>query len=208
MTTSSDSRRPICATCLRAKAACICAFVQPVQTDVELLVLQHPREVGNAKNSGRLLHLCVGGSVLAVGERFDTCELDALLHGGGREPVLLYPSTPADTLLGMPPPTSAEPGLLASPGRVRLVVLDATWRKSRKMLYLNPGLQRIPRYGLEDAPASAYRIRKAHAPHQLSTLEAAAQALAQLQAGTGAAHTLLEAFNAFVEQQASFARRP
>jgi DTW domain-containing protein YfiP len=89
---------------------------------------------------------------------------------------------------------------------VRLVVLDATWRKSRKMLYLNVALQRLPRLALADVPASGYHIRKAHAPHQLSTFEAAACALAQLQGTEAAWPRLLEAFNAFVEQQASFAR--
>ena len=62
------------------------------------------------------------------------------------------------------------------------MVLDATWRKSRKMLYLNPGLQALPRLALQgDLPASRYgALRKAHAPGQLSTLEAAACALQRL----------------------------
>jgi DTW domain-containing protein YfiP len=83
-------------------------------------------------------------------------------------------------------------------------VLDATWRKSRKMLHLNPGLQTLPRLALEDVPASAYRIRKAHAPHQLSTLEAVAHALVQLE-GEQVAASLLGSFDAFVAHQAAFA---
>jgi DTW domain-containing protein YfiP len=206
MTDPSKPRRVTCAACLRAQPACICAFVRRVQADAALLVLQHPLEVANAKNSGRLLHLCVGASTLAVGEAFDPVELHALLHADGREPLLLYPPTPADAAAGLAAPPEPPPGLLAAPGRVRLVVLDATWRKSRKMLYLNPSLQRLPRMALADVPASGYRIRKAHAPHQLSTLEATAYALAQLQGTEAVSQHLLEAFNAFVEQQASFAR--
>lgn len=201
MTNPPPVRRATCAACLRALPACICPFVRPVESAVELLVLQHPMEVANAKNSGRLLHLCLAGSRLAVAEAFDPAQLDALLHANAREPVLLYPPTPGDAA---PEPV---PALLGSPGRVRLVVLDATWRKSRKMLYLNPPLQRLSRLALADVPASNYHIRKAHAPHQLSTLEAAACAIAQLEGGGQASAPLLEAFNAFVEQQASFARR-
>jgi hypothetical protein len=59
-------------------------------------VLQHPLEVRNAKNSARLLHLCLPGSRLAVGERFDPSELASLLTAGGRTPVLLYPATPGE----------------------------------------------------------------------------------------------------------------
>lgn len=192
-------KRAVCAVCLRAQSACICRWIAPVAPQAALLVLLHPLEVGNAKNSGRLLHLSVAGSELIVGEAFDADALDGLLHADGRTPVLLYPHTPDD--LHLPPPP-ALPALPAS--MLRLVVLDATWRKSRKMLYLNPGLQRLPRLALTDVAPSNYRIRKAHAPHQLSSLEAAAQALGQLE-GDGARYgALLDAFDGFVSQQASY----
>jgi DTW domain-containing protein YfiP len=188
----------MCAACLRARSACICRWVTPVASRVALLVLQHPLEVRNAKNSARLLHLCVPGSRLEAGEAFDAAELHALLHADGRTPLLLYPDTPGDV---MPPPT-LDAAVLAAPEGVRLVVLDATWRKSRKMLYLNPALQRLPRLALREVSASAYRIRKAHAPHQLSTLEAAARALAQVEDDAARYQPLLDAFDGFVQQQA------
>ena len=195
LTLPDTARRPMCAACLRAQSGCICRWVTPVAGRVELLVLQHPLEVRNAKNSARLLHLCVSGSRLAVGEAFDAAGLHALLHAGGRIPVLLYPATPGAAA----PPDAAA---LAAPEALRLVVLDGTWRKSRKMLYLNPLLQQLPRLALHDVPASAYRIRKAHAPHQLSTLEAAACALAQVEDDAARYRPLLQAFDGFVQQQA------
>jgi len=192
-------KRAVCGVCLRAQSACICRWIAPVAPQAALLVLLHPLEVGNAKNSGRLLHLSVAGSELAVGEAFDADVLDGLLHAGGRTPVLLYPHTPDDPSLPLP-----FPALPAS--SLRLVVLDATWRKSRKMLYLNPALQKLPRLALTDVAPSNYRIRKAHAPHQLSSLEAAAQALGQLE-GDGARYgALLDAFDGFVSQQAAYVR--
>jgi DTW domain-containing protein YfiP len=194
------TRRAACAACLRAHSACICGWITPVASRAALLVLQHPLEVGNAKNSARLLHLCVAGSRLAVGEAFDANALDALLHEGGRVPVLLYPDTPGATA----PAPALDAALLTQPDALRLVVLDGTWRKSRKMLYLNPALQCLPRLALGNVPASAYRIRKAHAPHQLSTLEAAAYALAQIEANAAAYAPLLDAFDGFVAQQASY----
>ena len=124
--TPDSSRRASCAACLRAQSACICGFVRHVALPAALLILQHPLEVGNAKNSARLLHMCVQGSVLAVGEAFDPVELDMLLHAGGRTPVLLYPETPGVASLAL---DSAIP-----PEQSLIVVLDATWRKSRKML--------------------------------------------------------------------------
>ncbi len=200
MSQPPPSRRATCAACLRAQSACICRWVRPVASPAALLILQHPLEVANAKNSARLLHLSVAGSVLEVGEAFEPARLGALLHADGRIPVLLYPDTPANS-------QSPAPAPLPAPERIRLVVLDATWRKSRKMLYLNPALRQLPRLALRDMPASHYRIRKAHAPDQLSTLEASAHALGQL-AGDGAPLApLFAAFDGFVEQQAAFVPR-
>lgn len=172
----------------------------------ELLILQHPLEVRNPKNSARLLHLCLPASRLVVGETFDPDELHALLYADGRTPLLLYPDTPGDAALGIAPPP-LDAGLPARPEALRLVVLDGTWRKSRKMLYLNTPLQRLARLALLDVPPSAYRIRKAHAPHQLSTLEAAALALARLEGDAGWSSPLLDAFDGFVQHQAKFSPR-
>ncbi|NIA53900.1 DTW domain-containing protein [Massilia sp. TW-1] len=199
---STTTRRATCAACLRAQSACICHWVRPLSSRVDLVILQHPLEVRNAKNSARLLHLCVTGSRLEVGEAFEPAALHHLLYAGGRVPLLLYPETPGDAPAPVP-----DPSLLAQPEGLRLVVLDATWRKSRKMLHLNAGLQRLPRLALHDMPASAYRIRKAHAPHQLSSLEAAALALAQLEGDPDAYRPLLQAFDGFVQQQAALFSR-
>jgi DTW domain-containing protein YfiP len=81
---------------------------------------------------------------------------------------------------------------------VRLVVLDGTWRKSRQFLHLHPMLQALPRLSLIDPPATQYRIRKAHAPNQLSTLEASCHALAQLESNRENYLPLLQAFDGFV----------
>jgi DTW domain-containing protein YfiP len=199
--TISTPRRATCSACLRAQNACICGFVTTVASRVELLVLQHPLEVRNAKNSARLLHLCLPGSRLLAGETFDPAELDGALRADGRAPLLLYPETPGEAALGLPAPPAIDPVMLENPGSLRLVLLDATWRKSRKMLYINPSLQHLPRLALQDLPPSAYRIRKAHAPDQLSSLEAAAYALSQLENRPAHYAPLFEAFNRFVEQQ-------
>ncbi|MEW6024826.1 MAG: tRNA-uridine aminocarboxypropyltransferase [Pseudomonadota bacterium] len=197
-------RRTTCAACLRAQSACICGWVRPLVSPVALLILQHPLEVANAKNSARLLHLSVAGSVLAVGEAFDAAALDTLLHDGGRTPVLLYPETPGVATPGVATPRPPIAAPLSPPERLRLVVLDATWRKSRKMLYLNPVLQQLPRLALSDMPASHYRIRKAHAPDQLSTLEAGAHALGQIEGDADRYAPLFAAFDGFVGQQAAY----
>ncbi|MEY4908801.1 MAG: hypothetical protein RL260_2519 [Pseudomonadota bacterium] len=87
----------------------------------------------------------------------------------------------------------------------RLVVLDGTWRKSRKLLHLNLALQRLPRLALVAPPPSQYTIRKAHRPDQLSTLEATCLALAQLEQAPTRYAPLLTAFGAFIGHLAATA---
>lgn len=119
-----------------------------------------------------------------------------------RQTILLYPDTPDDADM-------AQPAMLIDPAQVdpkelRLVVLDGTWRKSRKMLYANPLLQTLPRLALRDAPASQYLIRKARGTHQLSTLEATCYALMRLEGDDVRYAPLLDAFRCFVAQQLSY----
>ncbi|HEY0845562.1 MAG TPA: tRNA-uridine aminocarboxypropyltransferase [Noviherbaspirillum sp.] len=203
MNQPAEHPRPVCATCLRPQTACICQWITPVANMVDVLILQHPQEVHAAKGSARLLHLSLQRNRLAVGEAFDETELAALLHDGRgdvrRQPVLLYPDTPDRTQSPARRPVNEA---VRDPSRIRLVILDATWRKSRRMLRMNPLLQSLPRLALDDVPASRYRIRKAHREGQLSTLEAACHALMQLEGEEGQYGALLEAFDGFVMQQA------
>jgi len=193
-------KRPHCPVCARPQGSCICHWITPVTQATEVLILQHPLEVGHAKNSAGLLHLCLANSRIVVGEAFDADALQDLM----KEPkytVLLYP---ASDVMGHTVPPQLETAQLADPSQVRLVVLDATWRKSRKMLHLSPWLQSLPRLSLDDSHVSNYSIRKAHKPGQCSTLEATCAALAQIQGDAYTYLPLLQAFQGFVAQQAGY----
>lgn len=179
-----------------------------------MLFLQHPLEIDNAKGSARLLHLSLPHSQIKTGEVFAEDELGELLyapfrHQDGKEqtnkiiqPLLLYPDTAEDGNIVIPPVLALAPDNSAF--QYRLIVLDGTWRKSRKMLYLNPLLQQLPSLPLSDPPASHYRIRKAHKADQLSTYEATCYALMQLENEVEKYLPLLAAFDGFVEQIGSY----
>ncbi|MBB5204235.1 DTW domain-containing protein YfiP [Inhella inkyongensis] len=154
-----------CPRCLRARCLCALALQPPLQHDTELVILQHPLEQFEVKGTARLLALSLNRCRLEVGEVFAPLpnpeqRIEALLYPGGES--LLAPDVPAQ--------------------RLRLYALDGSWRKSRLLLHRNPWLQALPRVHLETLPSSAYTVRKAHAGHQLSTLEACGLALDQLEA--------------------------
>jgi len=188
---SSSPRRAICAHCLRPQATCLCALVRPTAHRTEVLVLQHPQEQRQAKNSVALLRLSLSNCEVVIGERFTPEALQDLLNRPGRDTRLLYPDVPA-----APAPAAPAAGAGAT---LRLVVIDATWRKSLRMLLEHPLLAALPRLSL-DAPApTRYRaIRAARRADQVSTLEATVQALAMLEGPDFEAAPLLERFGHFV----------
>jgi DTW domain-containing protein YfiP len=175
---------------LRPQATCLCALAQPTSHRTEVLVLQHPQEQRQAKNSVALLRLSLAHCEVVVGERFTPGTLQALLQRPGKDTRLLYPDVPAAPAPPAPETTGAP---------LRLVVIDATWRKSLRMLLEHPALAALPRLSL-DAPApTRYRaIRAARRVDQVSTLEATVQALAMLEGPAFDAAPLLDAFGRFV----------
>lgn len=185
--------------------------------------MQHPMEEHHAKGSARLLHLSLPGSRLVVGETFAPSALQALLDST-KHNLLLYPDTPPGSAQHRPQSPDLEwsasgpsaqdptalvlsaraPSVLPQPAHIRLVVIDGTWRKSRKMIYANPLLQALPRLSLRNLPASRYAVRKAHRPDQRSTLEATCAALAQLEGSAVQCAPLLAAFEGLVAQQMEY----
>jgi len=81
----------------------------------------------------------------------------------------------------------------------RLILLDGTWRQSRKLLAANPWLAALPRLALPGRP-SRYEIRRAHRPGQLSTLEAGLHALGLLEGAPERFDSLWTAFEGFVSR--------
>ena len=192
--------RPRCKTCARPLKTCLCDLVQVVNNVCELLILQHPREEFEAKGTGRLLHLCLSRSKLAVGEQFSDEALRTLL-GDQKTNILLFPpseDSPLENQQLLSASGAKRLNLDKAGQGLRLVLIDGTWRKARKMLHLSPLLATLPRLQLSPR-RSRYHIRKAQRAGQLSSLEAVYWALAEM----GEPHDeLLISFERFLNRQA------
>lgn len=162
---------------------------------MEVIVLQHPAEARHRKNTATFLNACLARSRIIVGEDFGP-DLAGWLQTLPT-PWLLYPQHSA-----LPAPAPAVPER-TQPGC--LLVIDATWRKSLKMLHLNPALSDLPRLSLEAPIRQLYHIRKAKSSAQLSTFEASCYALAQLEQDSHTYKPGLAAFAAYMQQLADFA---
>lgn len=176
--------RDYCSRCFYPSSTCICFAISTIEYRTRLLVLQHPSEQGNAKNTARLISLVVPKTTVVVGESPEDFQDIKSCYGDCSQTAILFPG-PGAMVLG----SDTE-----QPSIKNLILLDGTWRKTRKIWNMNPWLQDMRIYSLQNSSPSAYSIRKSNQPGGLSTLEAAATALELIEfAETG---PLYNAFNA------------
>ena len=105
------TKRLACEFCIRPLKTCICKYVRQVNNRVSLIILQHPLEVFEAKNSARLLSLCLKNSQLHVGEDFDQRFFDGIKCPDYYD-LLLYPDTPEEKSLGIAHPPEIDQKLI------------------------------------------------------------------------------------------------
>ncbi|AEY00762.1 DTW domain-containing protein [Oceanimonas sp. GK1] len=158
--------RVTCPRCRLPERTCLCAQVQPQTCPLPVVVLQHPQEAKHAKSTVPLLQLALPDVTRVVAEAMAPLSPPAQ----GRW-WLLYPDDKAVDI-----DTTAPAGLDIS----GLVVLDGTWRKTRRLRHLNPWLNELPALSFSRAPAGRYAMRKGPGGQALSTLESLAHVLHRL----------------------------
>lgn len=205
-------KRPLCGTCKMPNQTCYCDLITPALTNTEIVLLQHPNEARHSKNTGHFLTICLPHSRVFVGEKPEDNEREiAHLLSDSCFNILLYPPTPEAESLGMYEATNISvaniKAELAVNRGIRLWCLDATWKKSRKMLYQNPWLQHLPRFSLNITLASRYTIRKAEDSHQFSTFESCCYALEQWEPNFETSK-LLDSFSQFIARIGQYRPKP
>ena len=174
-----------CPRCLLLVDYCLCGRLGAAQDSrPRIVVVRHQWEAFKSTGTARLAALALSNLSLLdmaaenpdpVRERLRELE-DAWL---------LYPG-------------HAEPAVARTPPRT-LVVLDGTWRQTRKMLRRLPELARFPRFSLGPGVGADERdrLREPPRPGALSTLESIAEALTLLDSPT-AGQRLLDLHQEFV----------
>lgn len=181
-----------CSQCGKARKACICDNIVALDSQVELIILQHPTEEHRPMGTARILSLSLVNSRLLVGEDFrEHGELNQLLAEPDVEHFVLYPS---DVSL------SAADVALPIEKKIRIILLDGTWKKAFKMWQLNTQLHHLPCLHLPENLKGNYRIRKAPNENALSTVEAGFYVLSMMQPEKDFS-PLLDAFEAMIDYQ-------
>ncbi len=183
--------REVCYTCRRAKVACLCKRIEKQTNRISVTVLQHPDEVNNPKGSAIIAKLGLKEYQCWVGEDFTQHRgLSELLKTVADDVLLLYPAEQAEVLLA---------------GRAEqvkhLLIIDATWRKARRIWECNPQLKLLRCAKLAADRSSNYRIRKVPQAGYLSTIESVVEALRVLEGKADAYQPLLQLFDEMIDYQ-------
>ncbi|WP_028024911.1 tRNA-uridine aminocarboxypropyltransferase [Enterovibrio calviensis] len=212
-----------CEHCGKAKKACICHFISRIDSDVPVIVLQHPSEVNQPIGTARILSLSLPHCALFVGEDFsDHAELNTKLATENIDFALLYPSDDAVPISRWQATANDKdhadidiPTHIDTPAHIGthndtdtknargIILLDGTWRKAFKMYQLSRNLHSLPAVKLDDISEGNYRIRKSPIEGGLSTVEAGYYALSAMTHDGERYQPLLTAFDGMIEFQIS-----
>jgi len=192
--------RVICPNCSRPQKVCICNFIESIDNRVEIAILQHPAEVKQIKGTAIIAQLALTHCKTWVGEQLS--ELPGLVTWltENKNVFLLYPEIDKQVKECQ----VFDVGQIEHSHDVKVLILDGTWRKTFKMMQLNPELQALNRVSLTPTEQSKYRIRKQKDSHSLSTVEAIYELLSQLENSAGKFKPLLSAFEKVQNQQLVF----
>lgn len=183
----SAPKRERCAQCQRPLPQCYCHLITTLANRWPVWIYQHPQESRHALGTARIAALGLTHCTLLSSAQPATAECFA---SAAVIPALIYPSADALPLAAL------------SSGPVQpLLFLDATWRKSRRLLLESPWLQSLPRYALPATQPSRYRIRREPQPNALATLEAIVQALAIVEGDGSRYAPLLGVMDHIIEEQ-------
>jgi DTW domain-containing protein len=156
-----------CPRCWIRHEFCLCADIPQVPTRTQVVIVRHAREADKSTGTARMAGLALPNSAMIdFGE--ESAPVDDEVRPFVAGAWLLFPAE------------EGAPALPATPPE-RLIIIDGTWRQTRRMLKKLPSLANVPRMALplkEDAPL---RLRESTSPDNRSTLEAIADGLTLLE---------------------------
>jgi DTW domain-containing protein YfiP len=171
-------------------ALCVCAGIEPIDSRIELLILQHPQEQDRELGSARLAvkHFRKGRLVVGlswpnlaklVGRPAEPARWGVLHLGPAR--LSAEASTRDIVILDRKgAPLADQDGVLG--GLQGVILLDGSWSQAKALWWRNPWMLKMRRIVLNPSRPSRYgRLRKEPRRDSVSTLEAAALVMSRLE---------------------------
>lgn len=192
-TLSSKETVTSCPECLRSERYCVCAFVTPVETKTDILVLQHPQEPGVAIGTAPIIQKGFANTRVVTGLSWPNLKKILKQEVTYQQWGVLYVGSirteqlPSEGLFSVSAKGIIRPNqkeLLSS--LKGIIVLDGTWSQAKTLWWRNPWLLKVQRLVVRSDQKSLYdTIRKEPRRGCLSSMEALAEALEQLEHKNG-----------------------
>jgi DTW domain-containing protein len=189
------------------------AGAEAIDNRIFILILQHPREKKEALATALITRAMLSRAELVVGLSWPNLSLAlgrkvdagrwAVLYLGSARPARLGLRHEVIALDRRGEPAADQEAMLK--GIDGVVLLDGTWKEAKTLWWRNPWLLKLRRLVLNPQHPSRYgRIRREPRREALSTLEATAMLLKNLDGGPEVEATLLSALDRLLAE----ARRP
>ncbi|WP_111638542.1 tRNA-uridine aminocarboxypropyltransferase [Marinomonas shanghaiensis] len=163
--------RTRCGRCDFLVNQCVCPWIPELATRLNVLILQDPKEAQHAKNTVSLLLLGLP-SVECVSTANQAILHEVLKQKDPAKWRLVFPADSAVCIESLGTELAAE--------IEGIILLDATWRKAKKLYFTEPLLRTFGAVCFSHPPEGQYSIRKSPNVQSLSTLEACAYAIEQI----------------------------
>jgi tRNA-uridine aminocarboxypropyltransferase len=202
--TAPTSATSDCPHCRKPLPLCVCDGVRPIESGIELLILQHPQEQDRALGTARLTAMHFERAAVKIGLSWPS--LSKALGRAVADPsrwAVLYLGSARAADLG----TTEEVVAINRKGEIQnnqrailsgiegVVLLDGTWSQAKALWWRNPWMLKCQRLILGPTHASRYgKLRREPRRDGLSTIEAAALALSYLEKRPDIAAALNESF--------------
>ncbi len=183
----------------------------PIENQLFVLILQHPRERKEALGTASLARALLSRAAVETGLSWPNLSRALGRPTEGKRWAVLYLGSArphrwkSDKEVFLLDRRGEPVGDEGSPNLRRelegIVVLDGSWQEVKALWWRNPGLLKLRRLALNPPSRARYgRLRRESRREALSTLEAVALALKHLDPGVCAEERLLSALERFIAE--------
>jgi DTW domain-containing protein YfiP len=195
---------PDCPHCRKPLPLCVCEDVTPIKNRVEVLILQHPQEQDRTLGTARLTAMHFANAVLRIGLSWPSLSkaLGRPVADPSRWAVLYLGSAKVadldatDQVVALNRKGEVEENQRAVLRELEgVVLLDGTWSQAKALWWRNAWMLKCQRVILGPSRPSRYgKLRREPRRDGLSTIEAAAIVLSNLEGRLDIADTLNASF--------------
>lgn len=163
--------RDYCKHCQYPVKTCICSSIVRYSIGINIVIVQHPKESSHAKNTAKLVTLCLSSAIIV--NAHDADAMEALRKSSDLSTtVLVYPSENSNPIESLCNETTRD--------ITTLILIDGSWKQAFGIIKQNVWLQTLQSVHFTQSPRSDYVIRHTSLAHALSTLEATAYSISCL----------------------------